>query len=1046
MGGRQAHGGQPTKAPKAKVKKNRALNAFAIAQQQHPEKIKVKYHRLGEAEGGARPGKGKRRRDEDDDEEEEEDEDDEPRKKKSKAPKGRFDELDVDEGSDSEGNEWKMGEVDSDDDSDLDSDEAFGESDEEKFLGYAFSGSKDAKKKKTPKKKSASDVNLDEDESSEEDESDLESLGEDAIDLATMLDQGEEDSADDVDQPSAGEEDDDEDEDEDEDMDSEGSEDESSQSSIEEDSDMDSDDSDKALALRNLIANLPQNDPKASTAVQHRHDGASEYAAVSEFGITTKNKLTLEDLGLPSVQDKFVKKSLKLLAAEAKSDQGKKGVSGKLAVPLARRQQDQLDRSAAYDKTKETLERWQETVKHNRRAEHLMFPLPDADHDSMVQNTKLQPTTNSKPFNELEATIQSILEESGLATVNGRTDEDKIAEYEELETKKMSLEDVKARRDQLRMARELMFREESRAKRIKKIKSKSYRRVHRREREKEAQKNQEALEAAGIEPSEDEQEAQDRRRAEERMGSKHRGSKWAKSAKSIGQAAWDEEARAGINEMAIRDEELRKRVEGRSSRVAAGSDNDYSDSDEYDSDEDEDLTDAQRLRKLEAANAGKKLTEGGVGTRLSNMKFMLKADANRKAENDKTVEQLRRELAGEESEEEDEVGDVGRRTYGPGSQVEMEMPFPGQAKKNELEEREDVSDEEFRGFDDTPSNESKHESAPEPAAKPKGVRGKRGNGAARAAALEAAASVAPGPNHEGGAWTTVKRGGNAAEASSEHRRKKQERKSNVDELDITDAAMIAAPFKKAAKPKAKKSGIAAELHVSDDDSSDEENGSNLPFAIRDQKLIARAFAGADVVGEFEAEKRQQIDDEDEKVVDNTLPGWGSWTGDGLSKKARARNKGRFLTKTEGIKAGDRKDAKLDKVIINEKRVKKVCSRPISTPNINEQGLTGYRRTSSTLQAVSHIPSRPRRSMRDLFACRSDRNGAQRRLSRMRRSRGFCSSRELLRRCRSRLFNGTRKQWDIQIARIVCRTNTKARTLFSHEVFPRSRCSMDREIV
>ena len=30
MGGRQAHGGQPTKAPKAKVKKNRAMNAFAI--------------------------------------------------------------------------------------------------------------------------------------------------------------------------------------------------------------------------------------------------------------------------------------------------------------------------------------------------------------------------------------------------------------------------------------------------------------------------------------------------------------------------------------------------------------------------------------------------------------------------------------------------------------------------------------------------------------------------------------------------------------------------------------------------------------------------------------------------------------------------------------------------------------------------------------------------------------------------------------------------------------------------------------------------------
>ena len=1018
MGGRQAHGGQPTKAPKAKVKKNRALNAFAIAQQQHPEKIKVKYHRLGEAEGGARPGKGKRRRDEDDDEDEEDEEEDAPRKKQ-KAPKGRFDELDIDAGSDSEGNEWKMGEVDSDDDSDLDSDEAFGESDEEKFLGYAFSGGKDAKKK--AHKKKARDVNLDEDESSEEEESDLESLGEDAIDLATMLDQGEEDSGDDVDQPSAGEEDDDESMGSD-----EASDDESSQSSVDDDSDMDSDDPDKALALRNLIANLPQTDGKTA-AVQHRHDGASEYAKASEFGITSKNKLTLEDLGLPSVQDKFVKKSLKLLAQEAKSDQGKKGVSGKLAVPLARRQQDQLDRSAAYDKTKETLGRWQETVKHNRRAEHLMFPLPDADHDSMVQNTKLQPTTNSKPFNELEATIQSILEESGLATVNGRTDEDKIAEYEELETKKMSLEDVKARRDQLRMARELMFREESRAKRIKKIKSKSYRRVHRREREKEAQKNQEALEAAGIEPSEDEQEKQDRRRAEERMGSKHRGSKWAKAAKSIGQAAWDEEARAGINEMAIRDEELRKRVEGRSSRVAAGSDNDYSDSDEYDSDEDEDLTDAQRLRKLEEANAGKRLTESGVGARLSNMKFMLKADANRKAENDKTVEQMRRELAGEESEEEVEVGDVGRRTYGPGSKAELEMPFPGQAKRNELEEREEVSDEEFRGFDDVPSTEAKNKSISEPAAKPKGVRGKRGNGA-RAAQLEAAAAEAAVVDHEGGAWTTVKRGGNAAEAASENKRKKESRKSNVDELDITDAAMIAAPFKKTPKPKTKKdTGSMTELAVSDDNSSDEESGSNLPFAIRDQKLIARAFAGADVVGEFEQEKRAQIEDEDEKVVDNTLPGWGSWTGDGLSKKARAKNKGRFLTKTEGIKAADRKDAKLDKVIINEKRVKKVSS--YSQPEFITTGtilLTIHLRTSNTSPPPSPTHSRQKHSTSAPCVFQSVRNGLPRRPSRMRRSLVFCSSRVLLRRCQSLWFKR------VEIC-VVYRTNTKSEMLFLSRV-------------
>lgn len=912
MGGRQAHGGQPTKAPKAKTKKNRALNAFAIAAQQHPEKLKVKYHRLGESEGGSRSTKRSRNQDDDDDDEDDEVEESHKKKRKA-APKGRFDELDMQEGSDSEGNEWKMGEVDSDDDSDLDSDEAFGESDHEKFEGYAFSGSAENNKKGTKVKK-LREVNLDESEGDEEEDSAEESLGEDAIDLAAMLDATENDDDDYVDQPT---EDEGEDNDAQSPSGSDSSDNESSHSSFDEEDD--SDDPDKVLALQNLVDNLPQADSTNQGAVRQRTDGSSEYTTPSEFGVTRKNMLTLEDLGLPAVQDKFVKKSLKLLAAEAKSETNKTGVSGRLAVPLARRQQDKLDRSAAYEKTKETLERWTDTVKHNRRAEHLMFPLPDADHASMTANTKLQPTTNSKPFNELEATIQSILEESGLATVNGRTDEDKIAEFEELETKKMSLEEVKARRDQLRMARELMFREEARSKRIKKIKSKSFRRVHRKQREKEERLNKEALLEAGIEPSEDEQEAQDRRRAEERMGSKHRGSKWAKAAKETGRAAWDEDARLGINEMAIRDEQLRKRVEGRSSRVDDIDGSELSDdSEEYESDDDDDVDDAKLLKKLEAANSSKSLMDSGMGARLANMKFMLKADAARKQENDQTVEQMRRELAGESSDSETEIGDVGRRAFGQGNQTAEGKAVATLTKRNEFEEPEgsDVeNDEEFlKSTQDQSSAVAKALSTGKPIAtktpsKPK-------------SSATSVPSTHLDPNHEGGAWSQVKTRKGAAE-TSEARRRKAEARSNhaVDELDLSNAAMVAAPAKQAPKKKAAKT-TTTELHVSSDDNSEDEGGSHLPFAIRDQALIARAFAGADVVGEFEAEKRQTIDDEDEKVVDNTLPGWGSWTGDGLSKKAKARNKGRFLTKTEGIKAANRKDAKLDKVIINEKRVKK----------------------------------------------------------------------------------------------------------------------------
>ena len=227
----------------------------------------------------------------------------------------------------------------------------------------------------------------------------------------------------------------------------------------------------------------------------------------------------MEDLGLTAIKDPNIKKSLKLKSLDPSEEGKRKGVPKKLEVPLAKRQQDRLDRSAAYDKSKETLDRWTDTVKHNRRADHLMFPLPDNDLSSAKANSRLHPTSNSKPFNELEATIQSILEESGLANANGQ-DEEQIRQFEELETKKMTIEEVKERRDQLRMARELLFREEAKAKRIKKIKSKSYRKVHRKQREKEERLNTDALAEGGFIPSEDELEAQDRRRATERNGSK----------------------------------------------------------------------------------------------------------------------------------------------------------------------------------------------------------------------------------------------------------------------------------------------------------------------------------------------------------------------------------------------------------------------------------------------------------------------------------------------------------------------------------------------
>ncbi|KAH6724338.1 Utp14 protein-domain-containing protein [Leptodontidium sp. MPI-SDFR-AT-0119] len=905
MAGRQSHGRAPDKKPKAKNNsKKRSLDAFAIALHENPDRVKIRQSRLGAQEGGSsRPNKNKRRRDEDDDEDEEEEE--EVSVKKQKVKKGRFDELDVDEGSDSEGNEWKLGQVDSEDDSDLDSDKAFGESDEERFDGFAFSGGQD-KRKKTKRDR---DVNLDE-EDEEDSDSELEEgdMGEDAVDMATYLDMVDAEEAEEREKAGKGKGQDRKKDTDDDMFGSESEEEENSEESDDASSESSSDEDDDALnpekiaALDQMIESIPHDGDYKEVAAKRRNDYNINSNAISMAGLPSSKKKVSQDLDVVMADPS---------AKESKSSKKKLAPS---KVPLEKRQQDRLDRSAAYEKSKETLDRWTDTVKHNRRADHLMFPLHDNEIASAHANKSLMPANLSKPFNELEATIQSILEESGLATADGKDDEDKIREFEELETKKMSLEEVKERRDQLRMARELMFREEAKSKRIKKIKSKSYRKVHRKQREKQDRLEKEALLEGGFEPSEDEMEKQDRRRAEERMGAKHRESKWAKAMKGTGRAAWDEDARSGITEMARREEELRKRVEGRAVRKEFENDSDesLSDSDDDSNEDDDSGTRKRLLQNLKGLRDSDLMDESLPGANLANMDFMRKADAARRKQNDAAAEELRRELAGEETPSEEEDGDIGRRIFGPGSHAASQKKA---AKLDEFEERVESDDEaepelQIHGTDNTPKQIVSSASKP-----------------SKRSSVQPNSTSKPERHTEGGAWSKVtSKSTVVSEAEAKRRRHKKNDAIDVEELDLSKAAVVASkPKTKSTKKKpAKKSTLLDDaLSGSDSDSENEDDsGPYLPFALRDQDLIKRAFAGADVVGEFEAEKKQIIEDEDEKVVDNTLPGWGSWVGDGLSKKENKKNSGRFLTKVDGIKADKRKDAKLDKVIINERRIKK----------------------------------------------------------------------------------------------------------------------------
>ena len=922
---RQAFSGLPSSKKSRSIDRrqrrsnNRAnFDVLARAEAATKDNAKIKQHRLGEIDDDDRRPKNVEERS--------------VKRRKLDLP-GKEDEEDLieDGGSDSEGNTWRFGVNGEEEDSDIDSDEALGDSDEDRFQDFKFRGSSSSKARSLGARKPAPrDISLQENESidvagvledgqaADEYEDDL---GEDAVDLATALDMNEQEEKEEerarakaslrrVSEFSSII-----DEVEGESEDSDADPDEETQSSVFSVSDDDIEPGDHSKFL-DFVEDLNER----SEPSKRRPQSAKAYYMFenpSEFGIKPSKKLTAADL-LPTVTDPQLRQSLKLVRAADKEEPRARsgGIPGKLAPPLAKRQQDRLDRAAAYEKSKETLNKWIDTVKQNRRAEHVFFPLPVPDARAALGSKQLLPTTSSNPMTDLESAICGIMAESGLADGNGKSSEEKLREFEELQEKKLPIEEVQARRAELRKARDLMFREEARARRIKKIKSKAYRRVHRKERERAAQEERAALAAAGVLDSEEEQERNDRRRAEERMGARHRESKWAKGLKATGRAAWDEDARSAVNDLARRDDELRRRIEGKRAAnsedeedVTSGSDS----QDDYTTDASEGGESRALRKKLDELDAAGQASD--LPSQLNSLKFMQKAEAARKAATDAEINQLRREIGGE-ADESDSISDeatAGRRSYGYQKHSDS-IKLHRLPTKSEFEEP--LSDAEEPVHPRSLEMESLQKTHTKPAGR-----------SVRASHRE----VLPTRRQHPVEGQLATEEDDLADNPWLSGKTKSGKNQGSKDVVVSATALLNAPRTGQIKTENGKVNRSSRSHKVETvladaaDVEDEEPNGHSDLQTRNQELVRQAFAGDNVFEDFTKEKAATMQEEGDQVVNNGLPGWGSWTGQGINKKAQKaqkRNLARFKTTVKGVQEDKRKDAALDRVIINEKKVKK----------------------------------------------------------------------------------------------------------------------------
>jgi U3 small nucleolar RNA-associated protein 14 len=235
--------------------------------------------------------------------------------------------------------------------------------------------------------------------------------------------------------------------------------------------------------------------------------------------------------------------------------------------------------------------------------------------------------------------------------------EDDICHTEDtiLKMNHLSVEEIAQRRSELRKMRELMFRAEIKARRINKIKSKTYRRLRRKEK---ARLGERIDENDDVEVEEGRLKSEIER-AKERATLRHKNTgKWAKKMK--GRDDLDEDTRKDLEDMLARGEKLRKRIQG------VGSDESQEESDEDDGDEEVDLEEGIAKVKQDAFDELTKLDEqeevggdGQKGKSVFEMKFMKDAMARQAAATNKEVDDFIKEMGGSHAlSGEDETANV----------------------------------------------------------------------------------------------------------------------------------------------------------------------------------------------------------------------------------------------------------------------------------------------------------------------------------------------------------------------------------------------------
>ena len=306
------------------------------------------------------------------------------------------------------------------------------------------------------------------------------------------------------------------------------------------------DKADHEKLLKCVGLELPKNEPsikKQKRSEPSKHVSLFSLNQIDKSG--GKSKLELQQL-LKNVPQSDTTKRLKRKIKEVENS------TNQLSAPLPKLVADRIQRKIEYKKTSEDVGKWDHIVQQNRKAPHLSFPLNQEPFHIKTVDEFFKP--KSKFLTPLEKEMHALLSNNKCVE---RPDHD-LSVMEEETLAAMSLEEARARLNELRKHRALLSYHEVKSKRQKKIKSRHYHKMLKKQRMKENSK---------LPPVEDDLEELDRQRAVERASLRHRkGSKWSKNCRIAAKS--NEKLKFDL------EEQRRKHIQLLEKQVHSDSDND----------------------------------------------------------------------------------------------------------------------------------------------------------------------------------------------------------------------------------------------------------------------------------------------------------------------------------------------------------------------------------------------------------------------------------------------------------------------------------------